>query len=147
MRNGWWVAVLTGIVAGSGFAAEPELRTLARGQNSGVTKASEVVVRTAEEWQKLWAQHGAPQRPSPPLPRVDFGREMVVAVFMGEQRTGGYGIQVTGLRVGDRAITVEVKRSQPPPDAIVTQALTQPFHLVAIKKSDLPVKFVAAPGR
>lgn len=147
MRAEWWLVVLAGALAGSCLNAQPAFRTLAKGEHSGMTKAIQTVIRTPEEWQKLWKEHGGPQVPAPPLPKVDFSREMVIAVYMGQQTSGGYGVEVTGVQAGDKGITVQVKRSQPPPGAIVTAVITEPFHLVAVRRSDLPVKFVAAPGR
>ena len=138
-----WVACVTAAGCFAGAADENQgLRDLGRGQRSGVRKAEQLVIQTPEAWQKLWAEHTAKVEPRPPLPNVDFNREMVIAVFMGEKPTGGYSIQVTGVKASENALTVTYRTKQPPPDAIVTQALTQPFHFVAVPKSSRPVKFV-----
>jgi hypothetical protein len=39
-------------------------------------------------------------------------------------------------------VTVKVKESSPPPDAIVTMALTSPYHVVVVAKSDKQVEFI-----
>src|SRR5688572_32002 len=61
---------------------------------------------------------------------------VLIAVFQGEQRTGGYGIQVTAIeRRGDQLV-VSATFTEPKPDDIVTQALTSPAHVVSIAAAD-----------
>jgi len=70
-----------------------------------------------------------------PSATVSAGRVMV-AVFQGEQRTGGYAIRVSAIeRRGDQ-ILVRATFSAPGPGAIVTQALTSPAHVVSIAAAD-----------
>jgi hypothetical protein len=71
---------------------------------------------------------------------------MVLAVFMGEQPTGGYRIEVAGVKTGERELVVQVRSAKPPPGAITTEVLTQPFFLAAVPRSNLVVKFVPAPA-
>ena len=59
-----------------------------------------------------------------------------IAVFQGEQRTGGYGVHVTAIeRHGDQLV-VRATFTEPKPDAMVTQALTSPAHIVTIAAAD-----------
>lgn len=70
--------------------------------------------------------------PNAPAPA---GR-VLVAVFQGQQRTGGYGIRVTAIeRLGDELL-VRATFTEPKPDSIVTQALTSPAHVVSIAAAD-----------
>jgi hypothetical protein len=63
------------------------------------------------------------------------GRVMV-AVFQGQQTTGGYGVHITGIeRRGDQLL-VHATFTSPGPGAIVTQVLTSPAHIVSIAASD-----------
>jgi hypothetical protein len=66
---------------------------------------------------------------------------IVIAVFMGTRMSGGYSVKITGVEQNDK-VTVKVKESSPPPDAMVTMALTSPYHVVVVPKSDKPVEFV-----
>jgi hypothetical protein len=61
---------------------------------------------------------------------------MVVAVFLGEKPTGGYAIEITRAAKTDRGIEVGYTEQTPAPGAMTIQALTQPFHIVRIPKSD-----------
>ena len=69
---------------------------------------------------------------------------MVIFVAMGRQRTGGYSIEVANVEVVDQKLKISFKRKSPPPGAMATMALTAPFHIVAVPKSDLKAEFVEA---
>jgi protease stability complex PrcB-like protein len=61
----------------------------------------------------------------------------LVAVFQGQQRTGGFAIRVTRIeRDGDRLVVRAIFAS-PLPNAIVSQALSSPVHIVSISASAL----------
>jgi len=61
---------------------------------------------------------------------------VLVAAFQGDQRTGGYGIQITRIeRRGDQLV-VSATFTEPKPDSMVTQALTSPAHVVSIAAAD-----------
>jgi len=61
---------------------------------------------------------------------------VLVAVFQGEQRTGGYGVHITSIeRRGDQLV-VTATFTEPKQDSIVTQALTSPAHIVSIAEAD-----------
>jgi hypothetical protein len=50
-------------------------------------------------------------------------------------------IEITKIEERKEEIVVEVEEKEPPPDAIRTMTLTQPYHLIVIKRSPFPVKF------
>jgi VWFA-related protein len=123
--------------AGQGTA----MRLLDRGANSNIDDAQQVVVRTAADWSALWKKH-APERP---LPAVDFGREMVTAVFLGSRPTGGFAAEIVGAGSKAGAFVVQYRETKPGADAIAAQILTSPFLLVAMPRVDGDVKFERVP--
>lgn len=64
------------------------------GQNSRVRDAQTVtvVVDSAEKWKELWSRHSGEAEAA--LPEVDFSREMIVAVFLGERSRGGVRVEL-----------------------------------------------------
>jgi PrcB C-terminal len=122
------------------------LKTIAKGFRSGIREPSQIAVRSQSEWQKLWRQHTSTSTVPAPLPVVDFDKEIVVAVFLGEKPTGGYGVEISSAEVADRALTVFVRETSPKPGAMVTQAINQPFHIVRIETAGVEtVSFRRAP--
>ena len=130
-----------GATAGEGEA--PPVRTLVQGAMSRVKTPGKAVARTPEEALKLWKQHTGGQAPSEksPLQRVDWSKEMVLAVFMGTRPTGGFGIRIRDAREEKGKLVVTYGERLPGREDIVTQALTSPFHIVAVKRSSLPVEW------
>ena len=81
------------------------------------------------------------------LPKVDFEKQVVLAVFMGEKNTGGYRIQIRGMKDTGKKIEVSVKTTSPPQDGFSIQVLTQPYEFLIAEKPAKPVKFVVTPEK
>jgi len=114
------------------------MTTVARGTMSSIDQPLEVVIRTEAEWQALWKRHGAGQ----PAPAVDFRVAMIVGVFLGSRPTAGYHVEVVAIRKTPDGLIVEYREGQPPPDRMVAQVITAPFHLVSCDCQDGAVTFV-----
>ena len=74
------------------------------------------------------------------------GAIMVVGVFMGQRETGGYQIEIIGVERTASVLRVLYVTREPEAGAILTQALTQPFHLVRLARDDAFVSFVRESG-
>lgn len=63
---------------------------------------------------------------------------IAIAVFQGEQRTGGYSVKVDKV-TRRTATTLEVRAvfTAPGADAIVIQVLTSPFHVISVAGADV----------
>ncbi|MBC8390662.1 MAG: protease complex subunit PrcB family protein [Actinobacteria bacterium] len=72
---------------------------------------------------------------------VDFSKEIVVGVFLGEKPTGGYNIEITEVLEQNDYIEVLIKIDEPDPDEMVTQAITSPYHIIKLKISDMEFLF------
>jgi hypothetical protein len=112
-----------------------------RGYYCGITGSSELVIVNENQWKTLWGKVHSLQLPQPQLPKIDFDKEMVIAVFMGEQKSGGYAIEIKEIIKSEEEITVVLEKREPPPGSIQTLALSQPYHIAVIKKFSLPVTF------
>lgn len=95
--------------------------------------ASQLVIDNATDFTTLWeALHGDVVE----LPTVDFDTEWVVAVVMGQSNTGGYTIEVTSVTTATDQITVNVTATVPGSGCMVTDALTNPFHIISITRPE-----------
>jgi VWFA-related protein len=120
--------------------APVQMTTLNSDMMSGIDRAEQLVARTAAEWQSLWQRH-APGRPAP---SVDFTRNMIVAVFLGSRPTGGYQVEITGVRSDGKGVLVEWVERRPAPGQMAAQVLTSPAHIVTVARQDGEVRFVKA---
>jgi len=108
--------------------------TIAKGNRSGVREPLQLVIRTQDERNAFWKRHSFIDTNPALAPIIDFEREMVVGIFLGEKHTGGYEVEIVRAERSDSALYFYYREKSPPPGAIVTQALTQPFHLVKLAK-------------
>jgi len=135
------VLVLPAACAGRTPGEPMAFATVERGAASGIREPSQIVVRASREWVLVWARH-ARSVGTVVAPPVDFSREMVVGVFMGERETGGYRIEISGIERTESGIRVRYVTRAPEPGAVLTQALTQPFHLIRLARDERPVTFL-----
>jgi PrcB C-terminal len=145
------VALLIGVTAACArAAARPAdsahvsipVTTVEKGNFSGIAEPLETVVRTPAEWESLWHRHVSIQSPPSPLPQINFADEMVVAVFLGQKNSGGYEITITNAQRKASEVEVFYAIQTPKSGALAIQAITQPFHIVKMPRSDGPVHFV-----
>jgi hypothetical protein len=104
---------------------------------SGIDQAQQAVARTATEWEALWRRH-APGRQAPP---VDLAKNMVIAVFLGSRSSGGYQVQITGVRREGDALVVQWAERRPAPGMVAAQVMTAPSHLVTVPRHAGEVRF------
>lgn len=80
----------------------------------------------------------------------DAGKGTYMAVAWGEKPTGGYTVDFGSASVEGVRVTVSVELKQPPPDAMVAQALTYPYAVAFLQGVDPGEKtfaFVTQNGR
>jgi hypothetical protein len=110
------------------------LTTVAKGYRSGIREPLQIVVRNQDEWNAIWKRHSSIDRNPRPAPSIDFNREMVVGIFLGEKNTGGYEVEILRGEKQNSSLYFYYREKSPAAGAIVTQLLTQPFHLVKVAK-------------
>ncbi len=64
--------------------------------------------------------------------QIDWKKQMLLVVTAGTQRSGGYRVEVTGLKVKDNTLTVSWKLH--PPKGFATAALTHPGVVVLVPR-------------
>lgn len=112
------------------------IATVEKGQRSGIREALQTVIRNRDEWNAFWKRHSSTDIHPALAQNLNFDREMVVGIFLGEKSTGGYEVEIVRAVQRDSALYFYYREESPPPGAMVTQALTQPFHLVKVAKYD-----------
>jgi hypothetical protein len=108
----------------AGEATGDELKVLAGGAYGKINDAFVVVARDVETYTALRSLVDN----LPPLDADFFGKNLVIGAFLGERRTGGYGVQIT--RAANNH--VRVSAASPPAGSMTTQALTAPFKIVSV---------------
>jgi hypothetical protein len=137
-------------IAAAAFSqAEIKFTTLLVQSQSGHAQKKNYVIRSQAEWQKLWRQVQGEQflrnraGLDSALRKIDFSKQMIIAVFQGEKPTGGYGIAVNKLVRNAKQLEVFIEEKSPGPDCFTTQALTYPYHIIVTEASALKVVFTS----
>jgi len=113
-------------------------QTIARGYRSGVRTPLQVVARTEAEWNALLRQHSSIQATPLPLPVIDFDKQIVVGLFLGDKPTGGYDVEVMRVIQGNNdELVIYHREKSPTAGSLTTQSLTQPFHIVQVAAANI----------
>jgi len=118
-----------------------EFTTIEKGFFSGFTERKKWIIKTQEQWLKSWNMHTSTRIPHPAPPAIDFTKDMILAVFIWQRPSGGFSVEIIRVEKVEDTIVVFFRETEPSPDAMVTAVLTQPYHIIRIKKTDLPVIF------
>lgn len=124
-------------------AAEPEQTKAGRshailgqwhGSSYSGSEFGVVKIYTANHWRQFW-QYLHREHP------VDFdeSRHQAVYIELGVRPTGGYAVEVVRVYEEDKHLVLEYSEHQPAPDQYVTQALTSPWVMVLLPRTDLRV--------
>jgi hypothetical protein len=116
-----------------------------KGFNAAQEAPQRMVIRDQKNWEKVWTAMTGNIMPQQAVPKMDFTKTEILAVFMGRKMTGGYAVRIVSIEEKDKLI-VTVRESSPPPGGMVTMALTSPYHVVLIPKTGKDVKFVNQKG-
>jgi len=88
-----------------------------------------------------WVQELQKLDRSPLWHTKETGDSIYIYAGWGIKPTGGYQVEITSVEeVNDSELVAHVSFNAPAPDALVTQAITRPYDLIAVKKSGLPVR-------
>lgn len=106
------------------------------GEYSGMHEEQAVLIRNDEEWKQLWKTTHANLTEVPTGPALDFSNVTVVAVFMGDQASGGHKVVINQvLNSSESVLQVEADFVLPGKNCITTFAITSPYCIVKVAKN------------
>jgi hypothetical protein len=108
---------------------------------SGLFEERLIAIRSAAEWQGQWRRITARQGEPPPLPPVDFRREMLLIAAMGPQRSGGYRVTIDKVIEQPGELHAFVRFVSPGRGCGAIAAVTSPVDIVRVPVSSKPVRW------
>ena len=111
-------------------AANSLYEVLTQSAYQGKENKSYEVIKDNASLEKLYAAINDPQ-----IPKVDFSKSRIVALFLGQRTSGGYAIKVKNVSEKGNKIYVTVEETKPKPGDMVTMAITNPFTIVKINST------------
>jgi hypothetical protein len=123
----------------------PASAHLLTSQTSPIVEAEVRVLRDQAAWAATWRalQPEPAARPVPPA--VDFAREMVVVVAVGERSSGGHAVRVDGVSDAPDGggFVLHVTRTTPGEGCMTTMVITAPVDVVRMPRMEGPVRLEA----
>jgi hypothetical protein len=108
------------------------LVTLVEDQIGGYVKEEIRVISDRKSLLEVYGYVNRIRKPGFSIPKIDFSKETVIAIFMGEKTSGGYAITVESVKEVNERVVVQIKETKPDPKDMVTMVITQPFCFVMI---------------
>lgn len=109
---------------------------------SGLYQERRLVIRSAAEWLGQWRRITARQGGPPPLPAVDFRREMLLMAGMGPQPSGGYRVVIDRVLEQPGDLLAFVRFISPGRGCGAIAAVTSPVDIVRLPASPKNVRWV-----
>ena len=109
--------------------------------NEGII-AENLTITNQSDWDKLKAKMDSTNKVSTSFSKtaIDFSKHTIIAVFDEVKGSGGHSIDLSVTYYLDNT-TVSITKNAP--SGIATSVMTQPYHIIKITKSSLPIKFVS----
>lgn len=112
-------------------------KTIEQGDHSGEKRPRLLTITGRRQLTGFWKKHTSVFFPPAAVPTVDFDKEFVVAVFIGEQSSGNDTVTIE--KIVDDGDDIVVSFRVTSPDLLsgggfgaTTPACVQPFHIVRV---------------
>ncbi len=105
----------------------------------GIEKQN-LVITTTEEWKDLLNKINAVNKVSDSFSEtdIDFSEYTIIAIFEEVKNSGGHSLDLVIQETKDKMLVDVLRKS---PDGIATSVMTQPYYIVKIPKTSLPIVF------
>ncbi len=104
-------------------------------QHSGIrTRRGEVIAR-ADVWQRTWDEINATLSPKPPLPAVDFERNLLLLAALGETGDACKRVAIESVERRSGELRVSVKEIRAPASCVCPPVTVQPVHVVSVARA------------
>lgn len=109
---------------------------LATGQDSRIQQQRQLVVRDQQAWSALWNEHTQAN-----LPAIDFSKQMVVAIFLGQRANSCFAIEDVSIWRSNGVSRVSHRDSSPAPSTVCAMMITSPYMFLVIPRNDDQFEF------
>ncbi len=105
------------------------------GQHSRISERRTVAVTDTAAWEKVWKEHSSDSA----APAVDFSKESVVAVFLGETKTSGVKIEIVVQRdmIDANRLNVFYKEIPAGKKGFSAAVICQPYAMIKVPKTKI----------
>jgi len=110
-------------------------------KSTGPRERLRVVVQNQARWEFVWAELNRGVKPPAPLPNIDFTRQMVVVVALGQRANDCYDVNILEVKDSPARIDVLIRQAFPVQMDLCGLGLSYPWDAVVTAKSAKEVRF------
>ena len=124
------------------------LRKFPPSASGGYAAPAQEIHRDSASFATAWKRANAHMAPVPAAPAVDFSKEMVALVALGQKPNSGFTVEIVGIRRTESALRILFAAREPAPGTMSAAVMTNPWHAVVLPRDDGPIEWTpyAAPG-
>lgn len=111
------------------------------GDNSGFTEFGKYYIAKQTGMPIIWDSIYKNYMKKDPIPEIDFEKNEVYLVAMGEQNSGGYSIKVESVKETKKEVVINIVSIKPGKECMTTSVMTYPYQLFLIPKPNKSVRF------
>lgn len=129
--------ILSLLIAAPAFACQEApfetvpFTTLERSKYGNHATAQKYMFNDSDSWEKHYKTYHSDK-----VPAVDFTKEMVLGVYLGQKPNSAYHVEIKEIRKLPDSLDVLVENSGPQPGKMYLQVITHPYHLIKTEKTD-----------
>ncbi|MGB9428522.1 MAG: protease complex subunit PrcB family protein [Gammaproteobacteria bacterium] len=131
--------LLAGCASMGGSSSGTEM--LSTGNHSNMKDEQYKDVHNQADFDALWQQAFANQSSAPSKPAVDFSNNMVLTMFLGEQKHGGYIIRFTNFDASGATVNVTVEVTIPGTNCRFPSGTSEPYAFASAPATTKQVNF------
>lgn len=106
--------------------------TLAEDFYGGMTDSKFIVIKEETTLNEIYKLINKSKSPGIKIPIINFEKETVLVLFLGEKSSGGHSISVEQILDENEKVTVKYKVTLPKLGEMVTTVMTQPYCIIKI---------------
>ena len=127
-------ALMTAAVSASAQVVASRVWDRLEGQHSGIKESTAVAVKDAQQWRELWSRHDSAN----PAPEVDFSKETVVVVVLGERQSAGSRVEIVVQKdpIDSNRLNVFYREVASARKSFSAQVQCHPFAIVKVPKAE-----------
>lgn len=109
-----------------------------RGQYGDIVEGTRTVLRDEDEYAAFWKRLHADQKSVPARPSVDFNKQVVIAIVLGQRPSGGYSVKIDEVLANTKGKKLQVRYTETTPGegCAVTTVLTSPYILATVETQE-----------
>ena len=119
------------------------LRKFPPSASGGYAAPAQEIHRDAASFASAWKKANAHIAPIPATPAVDFSKEMVALVALGQKPNSGFSVEIVGIRRTESSLRILFAAREPAAGTMSAAVMTNPWHAVVLPRDDGPIEWTA----